>query len=91
VADLTIKNIPESLQARLEAEAQRSFRSAEQELLYRLQRSFDADDARMTAIHAKWVYEALNSGDAKPLTEDELTAAVQRGVQRAKARKATVR
>jgi len=87
MAAYTLKNIPDTLRSRLQAEADRSFRSINQEILYRLQRSFDADDARMTSVHAKWVHEALNSGRAKPLTDTEIDAAVDRGMKRAKARK----
>lgn len=85
--DYTVKNIPESLRARLSAEAERSFRSINQEILYRLERSFNADDARMTALHAKWVHEALNSGPARPLTDADIDAAIDRGVKRARMRK----
>ena len=86
MADFTVKNIPPALHAKLQTEAERSFRSVNQEILYRLQRSFDADDARLSAWHARWVLEALNSGEAKPLTESEVDAAIDRGVKRAKAR-----
>jgi hypothetical protein len=89
MADYTLKNVPEPLRSKLESEAQRSFRSVDQEILFRLQRSFDADDTRMSAIHAKWIYDALNSGEAAPLTENELDAAFDRGVQRARKRKRT--
>src|SRR5438105_1007369 len=41
MSDYTVKNMPEVLRARLEGEAERSFRSMNQEILYRLQRSFD--------------------------------------------------
>jgi hypothetical protein len=87
MADYTLKNIPESLRSRLQAEADRSFRSINQEILYRLERSFNSDDAKMAATHARWVYEALNSGPARPLTEAKVKAAFNRGVKRAKARK----
>jgi hypothetical protein len=87
MADYNLKNIPDQLRARIQTEADRSFRSVQQEILFRLQRSFDADDARMTSLHAKWVYEALNSGDARPLSDAEIDAAINRGMKRAKARK----
>jgi hypothetical protein len=41
----------------------------------------------MSAIHAKWIYEALNSGEAAPLTDTELDGAFDRGLKRAKKRK----
>jgi hypothetical protein len=87
MADYTLKNVPEPLRSKLESEAERSFRSVDQEILFRLQRSFDADDTKMSAIHAKWIYEALNSGEASPLTDAELDAAFDRGFARAKKRK----
>ncbi len=89
--DFTLKNIPKALHARLQAEAERSSRSINQEILFRLQHSFDADEARLTALHAKWVYEALNSGAAKPLTDAEVDAAIERGATRARYRKRTAR
>ena len=87
MADYTLKNVPEPLRSKLESEAERSFRSVDQEILFRLQRSFDADDTKMSAIHAKWIYEALNSGEAVPSTDAELDAAFDRGLARAKKRK----
>ena len=89
MAEYTLKNVPEPLRSRLESEADRSFRSVDQEILFRLQRSFDADDAKMSAVHAKWIYEALNSGEASPLTDADLDAAFDRGLKHAKARKET--
>jgi hypothetical protein len=89
MADYTLKNVPEPLRSKLESEAQRSFRSVDQEILFRLQRSFDADDTRMTALHAKWIYDALNSGEAAPLKDTEIDAAFSRGLKRAKTRKQT--
>jgi hypothetical protein len=89
MADYTLKNVPEPLRSKLESEAQRSFRSVDQEILFRLQRSFDADDTRLTALHAKWIYDALNSGEAAPLKDAEIDAAFDRGLKRAKNRKQT--
>jgi hypothetical protein len=78
MADYTLKNVPEPLRSKLESEAQRSFRSVDQEILFRLQRSFDADDTRMTALHAKWICDALNSGEAAPLKDAEIDSAFSR-------------
>jgi hypothetical protein len=89
MADYTLKNVPEPLRSKLESEAQRSFRSVDQEILFRLQRSFDADDTRMTALHAKWIYDALNSGEAAAFKDTEIDAALSRGLKRAKKRKRT--
>jgi hypothetical protein len=88
MADYTLKNIPEEIYHRAQSAAENSFRSLNQEIIYRLRRSFDAEDVRATALHAKWVMEALASGAAKPLKMSALDAAFARGVSRAKARKA---
>jgi hypothetical protein len=63
-------------------------RSLNQEIIFRLRRSFDAEDARTSALHARWVMEALESGAAKPLKMADLDAAFARGTKRAAARKA---
>ena len=63
-------------------------RSLNQEIIFRLRRSFDAEDARASALHAKWVMEALASGAAQPLKLAELDAAFARAMKRAAARKA---
>lgn len=89
MADYTLKNVPEPLRSRLESEAERSFRSVDQEILFRLQRSFDAEDAKMSAVHAKWIFEALNSGEAVPFSQSELDAAFNRGLERARKRRQT--
>jgi hypothetical protein len=89
MADYKLKNVPEPLRSKLESEAQRSFRSVDQEILFRLQRSFDADDTRMTALYAKWIYDALNSGEAAPLKDTEIDGAFSRGLKRARKRKQT--
>ncbi len=85
--DYTLKNIPPALYHRLGAAAAEAFRSINQEVLARLNRSFDAEDAQMTALHARWVHEALNSGEPIPLRSKQLEQAFRRGVARAKARK----
>ena len=87
MADYTLKNIPEDIYHRAQSAAETIFRSLNQEIIYRLRRSFDAEDARLSAVHAKWVLEALASGPAKPLEMSEMDAAFERGVTRAKARK----
>ena len=53
----------------------------------RLDRSFDAEDAKMSALHARWVHEALSSGNSTPLKPGELDQAFARGIARAKNRK----
>ena len=87
MAEYTLKNIPEEIYHRAQAAAETSLRSLNQEILFRLRRSFDAEDARTTALHAKWVMEALASGPAKPLRMTDMDAAFQKGLGRAKARR----
>lgn len=86
MADYTLKNIPDDIYQRTQSASENSCRSLNQEIIYRLRRSFDAEDARLTAVHAKWVMEAMASGPAKPLEMSALDAAFERGVKRAKAR-----
>jgi hypothetical protein len=88
MAEYTLKNIPEEIYHRAQTAAENSLRSLNQEIIYRLRKSFDAEDARTSALHAKWVLEALASGPAKPLKLADLDAAVARGRKRAAARKA---
>jgi hypothetical protein len=87
MAEYTLKNIPAEIYHRAQSAAENSFRSLNQEIIYRLHRSFDAEDARTTALHAKWVMEALASGATKPLKMQELDAAFTRGTKRAAARR----
>jgi hypothetical protein len=87
MADYTLKNIPEDLYHRLQGAAEEQFRSVNQEILFRLRRSFDAQDARMSALHARWVHEALASGEATPLKPDDVDDAFNRGIARAKSRR----
>jgi len=87
MAEYTLKNIPAEIYHRAQSAAENSFRSLNQEIIYRLHRSFDAEDARTTALHAKWVMEALESGATKPLKMQELDAAFARGTKRAAARR----
>jgi hypothetical protein len=88
VPEYTLKNIPADIYQRAQAAAESSFRSLNQEIIYRLSRSFDAEEARTSALHAKWVMEALASGPAKPFKATEMDAAFAAGVKRAAARKA---
>jgi plasmid stability protein len=85
--DLPLRNIPLELYSRLQASAVEHFRSLNQEVLARLNRSFDAEEAKMSALHARWVHEALTSGDSTPLKPEELNQAFAKGITRAKARK----
>ena len=86
MAEYTLKGIPPELHERLKGAATENFRSINQEVLSRLSRSFDADDARMSALHARWVHEALASGKATPLTKGELDRAFEAGLATARKR-----
>ena len=85
--DYTLKNIPGEIYQRALSASEEGCRSLNQEIIFRLKRSFDAEDARATALHARWVMEALESGPAKPFKMEELDAAFQRGANRAHSRK----
>ena len=85
--DLSLRNIPLELYKRLEASAAEQFRDLDQEVLARLNRSFDAEDARMSAVHARWVHEALTSGRSTPLKPGELDQAFAKGITQARVRK----
>jgi hypothetical protein len=87
MAEYTLKNIPEEIYHRAQAAAENSLRSLNQEIIFRLRRSFDAEDARTSALHARWVMEALQSGPARPLQVADMDAAFAKGVSRAKARR----
>ena len=91
MAEYTLKNIPADIYHRTQAAAENSFRSLNQEIIWRLRRSFDAEEARTSALHAKWVMEALESGATKPLKMQELDAAFARGAKRAAARRPRAR
>ena len=49
--------------------------------------SFDADDARMTALHVRWMMDAIQSGPTQPLRMADMDAAFENGIRRAKARR----
>jgi len=87
MAEYTLKNIPEEIYHRARSAAENSLRSLNQEIIFRLRRSFDAEDARTTALHARWVMEALASGPAKALDKADMDASFAQGVRRAQARR----
>lgn len=74
MASITIKDIPEELHGQLKREAEANFRSLNQEVLARVERTFEIDAALNTKRDQKWVEEALASGPATPLTEKEMDA-----------------
>jgi hypothetical protein len=87
MAEYTLKNIPPEIYQRVQAAAEGNFRSLNQEIISRLSRSFDAEEARVSALHAKWVLEALESGSARPLKTGDLDSAFATGLKRAARRK----
>jgi Arc-like DNA binding domain len=74
MASVTIKGIPEELHGQLKREAEANFRSLNQEVLARIERTFEIDAALNTKRDQKWINEALASGPAQPLTEKEMDA-----------------
>ena len=74
MASITIKDLPTDLHAQLKREAEANFRSLNQEVLARVERTFEIDAALNTKRHQKWIDEARASGPATPLTEKEMDA-----------------
>jgi hypothetical protein len=87
MAEYTLKNIPDDIYRRAQTAAETSFRSLNQEIIFRLSRSFDPEEVRVSAVHAKWVMEALESGLAKPLKAKDMDTAFATGLKRASATK----
>jgi len=71
---VTLKDLPEDLHGQLKREAEANFRSLDQEVLARIQRSFDLDAAINTKRDQEWINEAIVSGPPTPLTEQEMDA-----------------
>jgi hypothetical protein len=82
MASITIKYIPAELHGQLKREAQANFRSLNQEVLARVERTFEIDAALNTKRDQKWIEEAIASGPATPLTESELNAIRNRVLKR---------
>ena len=74
MASITLKDIPGDLHGQLKREAEANFRSLNQEVLARIERTFEIDAALNTKRDQKWIDEALASGPAAPLTEKEMDA-----------------
>jgi Arc-like DNA binding domain len=82
VASVTLKDIPEELHGQLKREAEANFRSLNQEVLARIERTFEIDAALNSKRDQKWIDEALASGPAQPLTEKEMDAIRDRILKR---------
>jgi hypothetical protein len=72
MASITIKDIPQDIHGQLKREAEANFRSLNQEVLARIERTFEIDAALNTKRDQKWIEEALASGPATPLTKSDL-------------------
>jgi hypothetical protein len=88
MAEYTLKKIPTDIYQRVQAAAENNFRSLNQEIIFRLSRSFDAEEARLSALHAKWIMEALASGPARPFKANDMDDAFAAGRKQAAMRKA---
>ena len=86
MANIIPKHIPEYLHAVLKNEAEANYRSLEQEVMARLERSLDMDAA--TARDQKWVDEALASGPEEPFNKQKFAAALKDGLEKAKSKRA---
>ncbi len=74
MASITIKDMPAALHGQLKREAEANFRSLNQEVLARLERTFEIDAALNTKRDQRWIEEALACGPTTPLTEKEMDA-----------------
>ena len=82
MASITIKDIPQDLHGQLKREAEANFRSLNQEVLARIERTFEIDAALNTKRDQKWIDEAIASGPATPLKESEMEAIRNRILRR---------
>jgi len=84
MANITLKHVPAHLHAVLKNEAEANYRSLAQEVMARLEKSFDFE--RATRRDQKWVDEALARGRDQPFRRARFSAALKRGLQKAKAK-----
>jgi len=81
---ITLKSVPPELHAQLKKEAEANFRALDEEVLSRVQQSFDVEAALNTNRDQRWIDEALASGSEQPLTRKNFDAALKRGLKRAR-------
>jgi plasmid stability protein len=74
MASITLKDIPTDLHAQLKNEAAANFRSLNQEVMSRIERTFQIDAALLTKRDRAWIDEAIASGPETPLTAKEMEA-----------------
>ena len=86
MASITLKHIPEHLHATLKSEAKANHRDLEQEVVARLERSLDLEAA--TRRDQKWIDDALASGPEERFNKAKFTAALKRGLAKAKSKAA---
>jgi hypothetical protein len=79
--NVTLKGIPLDLQALVERSAKANFRSENQELLFRISSSYDAELAAATRLHQQHIDKALASGPAAPLDRVRLNVARERALK----------
>ncbi len=78
MATITLKDIPEDVHAQLKSEAEANLRSLDQEVIIRIQRSFDvADQFSATAVN-RLIDEAVASGAEEAFTAEQLRARFDR-------------
>jgi hypothetical protein len=75
MASITLKDIPVDLHAQLKQEAGANFRSLNQELLARIQRSFEQDELFTTNRVNRLIQEAMDSGPEEPFSLADLEVA----------------
>jgi hypothetical protein len=85
MATITLKRIPDHLHSVLKNEAQANYRSLEQEVMARLERSLDMDVA--TVRDQKWIDEAMASGPEEPFSREKFGAALKDGLEKAKSKR----
>ena len=81
--DTSVKQIPDALHEMIRRSAEANFRSFNQEVLYRLQSSFDQELSSVTKLHQQLLDEGLQSGPARPFDQAKFKAAVRRGLEKA--------
>lgn len=64
MASITLKDVPEDLHAQLERESEANFRTTAQEVLARVQASFELQNRASTETVNRLIEEALASGEA---------------------------
>jgi hypothetical protein len=84
MASITLKDIPVELHAQLKNEATANFRSLTQEVMSRVERTFQIDAALNTKRDQRWIDEAIASGPETPLTKKEMDAIRKRILKRKK-------